>query len=77
MNFNRFMETRLECDLPANSQSEVHYSKYRQRWIKTCLQCLYLSSFKNEPRSEKTGLRGFRPRPTQTGLYNHTGWLEA
>ena len=24
-----------------------------------------------EPRSEKTGLRGFRPGPTQTGLYSH------
>ena len=24
-----------------------------------------------EPRSEKTGLRGFRPGPTQTGLRNH------
>ena len=34
----------------------------------------YLS---NEPRREKTGLRGFRPGPTQTGLYNHTRWLEA
>ena len=31
----------------------------------------------NEPRSEKTGLRGFRPGLTQTRLYNHTGWLEA
>ena len=30
-----------------------------------------------EPRCEKTGLRGFRPGPTQTGLYNHTRWLEA
>ena len=30
-----------------------------------------------EPRSEKTGLRGFRPGPTQTGLYNHRRWLEA
>ena len=30
-----------------------------------------------EPRSEKTGLRGFRPGPTQTGLYSHTRWLEA
>ena len=30
-----------------------------------------------EPRSEKTGLRGFQPGPTQTGLYNHTRWLEA
>ena len=29
-----------------------------------------------EPRCEKTGLRGFRPGPTQTGLYSHR-WLEA
>ena len=32
---------------------------------------------KFEPRFEKTGLRGFRPGPTQTGLYNHTRSLEA
>ena len=25
-----------------------------------------------EPRSEKTSLRGFRPGPTQTGLYGHS-----
>ena len=31
----------------------------------------------NEPRSEKTGLRGFRPGPTQTGMYSHRRWLEA
>ena len=31
----------------------------------------------NEPRSEKTGLRGFRPGPTQTKLYRHRRWLEA
>ena len=30
-----------------------------------------------EPRSEKTGLRGFRPGPTQTGLYSHRRLLEA
>ena len=30
-----------------------------------------------EPRSEKTGLWGFRPGPTQTGLYSHRRWLEA
>ena len=28
-----------------------------------------------EPRSEKTGLRGFRPGPKQTGLYSHRRWL--
>ena len=31
----------------------------------------------NEPRCEKTGLRGFRPGPTQAGLYNYRRWLEA
>ena len=31
----------------------------------------------NEPRCEKTGLRGFRPGPTQTGLYSHRRWIEA
>ena len=25
----------------------------------------------------KTGLRGFRPGPTKTGLYRHRRWLEA
>ena len=31
---------------------------------------------KFEPRSEKTGLRGFQPGPTQTGLCSHRIWLE-
>ena len=31
----------------------------------------------NEPRCEKTGLRGFKSGPTQTGLYSHRRWLEA
>ena len=31
----------------------------------------------NEPRCEKTGLRGFRPGPTQTVLYSYRRWLEA
>ena len=30
-----------------------------------------------ESRCEKTGLRGFRPGLTQTGLYSHRRWLEA
>ena len=30
-----------------------------------------------EPRREKTGLRDFRPGPTQTGLYSHRSKLEA
>ena len=33
-------------------------------------------NFEYEHRSEKTDLRGFRPGPTQTGLYSHRRWLE-
>ena len=32
---------------------------------------------KNEPRCEKTGLRGFQPGPTQTRLNNYRRRLEA
>ena len=31
----------------------------------------------NEPRCEKTGLRGFRPGLTQTELCSHRRWLDA
>ena len=30
-----------------------------------------------EPHCEKTGLRGFRPDPTQTRLYSYRRWLES
>ena len=38
---------------------------------------LEVSPIYYEPRCEKTGLRGFRPGPTQTGLYNDRRLLEA
>ena len=44
---------------------------------------LFVSSCMTKPTksfescSEKTGLRGFRPGPTQNGLHSHTRWLEA
>ena len=38
-------------------------------------RCLLLSKY--EPRSEKTGLRGFRPGPIQTRLYSHRRRIEA
>ena len=38
---------------------------------------LELSHLVYEPLCEKTGLRGFRPGPTQTGLYSHRRSLEA
>ena len=34
-------------------------------------------NFLYEPRCEKTGLRGFRPGPTQTGLHSHRRLLDA
>ena len=34
-------------------------------------------SFLDEPRRKKTGLRGFRPGPTQIGLYKLRKELEA
>ena len=43
-----------------------------------CIVCSLNSPQRQyEPRREKTGLRDFRPGPTQTGLYSHRKWLEA
>ena len=41
------------------------------KWMDGCTGRLI-----NEPRCKKTGLRGFRPGPTQTGLYSHSICLE-
>ena len=35
-----------------------------------------LTIWSYEPQGRKTGLRGFRPGPTQTRLYSHRRWLE-
>ena len=35
------------------------------------------ASGKSEPRCKKTGLRGIRPHPTKSGLYNQRRRLEA
>ena len=40
-------------------------------------RCKNLYKNRNEPRREKTGLRDFRPGPTQTGLYKLRSRLEA
>ena len=40
-----------------------------------CFQCQLFMC--DEPRCQKTGLRGFQPGPTQTGLFSHWRWLEA
>ena len=41
------------------------------------LECVIFPQVINEPRRKKTGLRGFRPGPTQTGLYSHCKRLKA
>ena len=50
----------------------THNIGFHEEMMKIIFQ---LSS--NEPRREKTGLRGFRPGPTQIRLYNNRRWLEA
>ena len=61
----------------SNSFSFFHISKYLSFnfetdviWLVGNFSCPVVV-FIIEPRCEKTGLRGFRPGPTQTGLCNH------
>ena len=58
---------------PACSSTDARKLEYRNKIYQTVVA----SSFTYEPRCEKTGLRGFRPGPTQTGLCSHRRWLEA
>ena len=55
--------------------SDIENILFRQQNTKKVVISL-LSSTSYEPRCEKTGLWGFRPGPTQTGLYNDRRWLE-
>ena len=50
-----------------------------QRWEQSkqmTFFCEFIYEALIEPGRQKTGLRGFRPGPTQTGLYSHRRWLE-
>ena len=48
------------------------------KWLFQNLEAICIfTSLLVEPRREKTGLRGFRPGPTQTGLYKLRKELEA
>ena len=60
--------------------SQVSVSKRHVHWhfiqVYICSFCFPLKiRLKFEPRREKTGLRGFRPGPTQTDLYSHRSRL--
>ena len=50
-------------------------SKPKRHLSEICIEIFEQNT--NEPRREKTGLRGFRPGPTQTGLYKLRKELEA
>ena len=81
------MRIRVEHDVWSKKKKEVRYdilSKWSTRFffLQTVLTISYPNSEATgrkivEPRCEKTGLRGFRPGPTQTGLCSHRRWLEA
>ena len=63
-----FLTTRLTC-LWVPDQVRLCF-RGLARGLKFCIK-------KYEPRCEKTGLRGLRPGPTQTGLCSHRRRLEA
>ena len=69
---------------PVFSRQGSNHIMYKRNcawsYLMTKLFILHLSYHAqhfDEPRCEKTGLRGFRPDPTETGLYSHRRWLEA
>ena len=72
-NENQGLRTNITCNFrPMTVIFPDTDSTYINLWGTVNIYCdLY------EPRCEKTGLRGFRPGPTQTGLYSHRRWLEA
>ena len=52
------------------------------KWYDSLDDYMYPGTFRKhrlqyEPRSEKTGLGGFRPGPSQTGLYSPRRLLDA
>ena len=63
-----FLTTRLKYVMAISHTSRKQLcTKYDPKFAPTTY----------EPRSEKTGLRGFRQGPTKTRLCNHRRWLEA
>ena len=46
---------------------EDRFSRVTAQMLQADLHAIVVCIY--EPRREKTGLRGFRPGPTQTGLY--------
>ena len=70
------MSIFLDNNIFLVSKKNLAFKKKNNLLFKLMNTC-FMAGIKTEPRSEKTDLRGFRPGPTQTGLYNHTRWLDA
>ena len=75
-----FLMTRLKCNAVTDADHKLFGTAFMIAYccrLGDSLQpkTLFLTGFDMhlliEPRSEKTGLRGFRPGLTQTGLYSH------
>ena len=76
------------CDRPCEPSTVWGSTKWRSKTGKDAsgnsreqlhgmYSCLLSDNFTFKPRREKTGLWGFWPGTTQTGLCSHRGWLEA
>ena len=66
----------IKYDLQHN-QKTLQYDRAEELFMYSkALADIVIPQVINEPRRQKTGLRGFRPGPTQTGLYSHRRWLE-
>ena len=59
------------------SHNKAHYSGFSTITCDVGSHNSLIEELHIEPRCEKTGLRGFRPGPTQTRLYSYRRLLEA
>ena len=69
------LDAENQQNVSAERRTETQLMKIRETKRKCVMVTLKI--FIYEPRYEKTGLRGFGPGPTKTGLYSHRRWLEA
>ena len=72
-----FRGDRLKVIHIWEQQTNIVISTYNSECTQQRHRLVFLVCCLNEPRCEKTGLRGFRPGPTQSGLYSHRRQLEA
>ena len=68
---NETLITGLAIALIVRKEEKYVFFSYKKHLSVTFESTVY------EARYEKTGLRGFRPGPTQTGLCSHRRCLEA